>query len=182
MNFYDVYITLSHNPEAERAINSICSYCGCSNSLENLREALWKKPSRAQHMGAFPFDEETGKIYDVLWKAAAAENYSTAERIGRWIMKTLVPPADDEGMGTYGTAGNRKRTQAAPAPRYEPEPPRPRNHQEEPQHHQPPQDEEPKVEDEATREYEDENGTLIVIEEQPHREEGVTRRTNKKND
>ena len=101
MNFYDVYTTLSLNPEAEKAMTSICEYCGCMNQMETLKKALWKKPSRAQAPGAFPFDEETGKIYDVLWKAAQTENYGTFERIARGIMKVICPPAEDEGMGKF---------------------------------------------------------------------------------
>ena len=101
MNFYDVYTTLSLNPEAEHAMNSICQYCNCQNELETLKRALWKKPNRSEVSGAFPFDEETGKIYDVLWKAAQTENYSTLGKIGRTLMKLVCPPADDEGMGRF---------------------------------------------------------------------------------
>lgn len=101
MNFYDIYTTLSLNPEAERSLNSICQYIGAENELESVKTALWNKPNRAQHSGAFPFDEETGKIYDALWKAADAEHFTLAGRFGRWLMKTICPPADDEGMGFY---------------------------------------------------------------------------------
>ena len=69
--------------------------------MDTLKKALWKKPSRVELPGAFPFDEETGKIYDVLWKAAQAENYGTAEKIGRFLMRMIVPPAEDEGMGKF---------------------------------------------------------------------------------
>ena len=94
-------MTLTRNPEAETHMKSICKYCQCQNTLEELKSALHKKPNRAQHRGAFPFDEETGRIYDTLWKAADAENYTTAEKIGRWLMKIVVPPSDDEGMSAY---------------------------------------------------------------------------------
>jgi len=82
-------------------MNSICEYCGCINQLDALKKALWKKPSRVELPGAFPFDEETGKIYDVLWKAAQTENYGTAEKIGRFLMRLICPPAEDEGMGKF---------------------------------------------------------------------------------
>ena len=107
MNFYDVYHTVVLNPELESSMVSICSYLNCQNRMEDVEKALWKKPSRAEAPGAFPFSEETGKIYDALWKAAKAENYSTAERIGRWVMKFICPPADDEGMNAYFMKGNR---------------------------------------------------------------------------
>lgn len=98
MNFYDVYTTLSLNPETQQTLNKISDFLGCQNQLEPMKNALFKKPNRVQFPGAFPFDEETGKIYDTLWKAADAENYSTAGKIGRWFMKLICPPADDEGM------------------------------------------------------------------------------------
>lgn len=101
MNFYDIYVTLARNPEAETHLKNICKYCQCKNTLEELKSALHKKPNRSQHRGAFPFDEETGKIYDTLWKAADAENYTTAGKIGRWLMKMVVPPSDDEGMNAF---------------------------------------------------------------------------------
>lgn len=97
MNFYDVYTTLSINPETQQCLVKIADFLGCQNQLEPMKNALFKKPNRVQSPGAFPFDEETGKIYDTLWKAADAENYSTAGKIGRWFMKLICPPADDEG-------------------------------------------------------------------------------------
>jgi hypothetical protein len=97
MNFYDVYTTLTLVPDAAKALGSICTFLGCENELETVKKALWTKPARTAHSGAFPFDEETGRIYDSLWKAAAAENYSRAERFGRWLFRTICPPADDEG-------------------------------------------------------------------------------------
>ncbi|OHT09244.1 hypothetical protein TRFO_21885 [Tritrichomonas foetus] len=101
MNFYDVYTTLSINPETQPQLVKISEYLGCQNQLESMKEALFKKPNRAQFPGAFPFDEETGKIYDTLWKAADAENYTTAGKVGRWLMKLICPPADDEGMAAF---------------------------------------------------------------------------------
>lgn len=101
MNFYDIYTTLNINPDSQHSVETICEYCKCLNQLESLKQALWKKPSRVQMPGAFPFDEETGKIYDALWKAAQAENYSTIGKVGRWMMKLICPPADDEGMGRF---------------------------------------------------------------------------------
>ena len=89
------------NPETQPAISTICGFLGCSNDLDSVKEALFKKPSRNQHPGAFPFDEETGKIYDTLWKAADAEHYTTAGKVGRWLMKLICPPADDEGMAAF---------------------------------------------------------------------------------
>jgi hypothetical protein len=101
MNFYDVYTTLSLNPVAAEPLQAICTAVGSQNELESLKKALWKSPSRVDSPGAFPFDEQTGRIYDSLWKAAAAENYSKVERFGRWLLKTICPPADDEGMAAY---------------------------------------------------------------------------------
>lgn len=101
MNFYDVYTTLSVNPSTQDQLQQICDLVQCQNSLEPLKQALWKRPSRAEHPGMFPFDEETGRIYDSLWKAAQAENYSALGRFGRWLMRTICPPADDEGMAAY---------------------------------------------------------------------------------
>jgi len=101
MNFFDVFMTLQYNPNAEKPMISICEYLNCKNELETVKSALQKKPNRAQHIGAFPFDEETGRIYDALWKAADAENYTPAEKVGRWFMKMICPPADDEGMAGY---------------------------------------------------------------------------------
>lgn len=101
MNFYDVYTTLSLNPDTQQILDKISDFLGCQNQLEPMKNALFKKPNRAQFPGAFPFDEETGKIYDTLWKAADAENYSTAGKIGRWFMKLICPPADDEGMSAF---------------------------------------------------------------------------------
>lgn len=103
MNFYDIYTTLTINPDegTQQAMTSICEYCGCLNQLEALKKALWKKPNRVENPGAFPFSEETGKIYDALWKAAQSENYGTAEKIGRFFMRLICPPAEDEGMGKF---------------------------------------------------------------------------------
>lgn len=101
MNFYDVYTTLSINPETQQILDKIADFLGCQNQLEPMKNALFKKPNRVQFPGAFPFDEETGKIYDTLWKAADAENYSTAGKIGRWFMKLICPPADDEGKDSF---------------------------------------------------------------------------------
>lgn len=101
MNFYDVYTTLSLNPETQQTLDKIAEFLECPNQLEPMKQALFKKPNRSQFSGAFPFDEETGKIYDTLWKAADAENYSTVGKVGRWLMKLICPPADDEGMAAY---------------------------------------------------------------------------------
>jgi hypothetical protein len=97
MTFYDVYSTLSLNPLAANALTSICTLLSCPNDLESVKKALWTKPCRTELAGAFPFDEETGRIYDSLWKAAATENYSIAGRFGRWLFRTICPPAEDEG-------------------------------------------------------------------------------------
>lgn len=121
MNFYDIYTTLSLNPDAQPSMEKICEYCNCLNQLESLKQALWKKPNRVTNPGAFPFNEETGKIYDALWKAADAENYSTLGKVGRWMMKLIVPPADDEGMGRFhakyhDTPNDEYHAPAKPAP------------------------------------------------------------------
>ena len=101
MNFYDVFITLQFNPNAEKPLLNICEYLNCENQIDSMKSALQKKPSRSLLLGAFPYDDDTGKIYDVLWKAADAENYTAAEKVGRWFMKMICPPADDEGMAAY---------------------------------------------------------------------------------
>jgi hypothetical protein len=114
MNFYDVYTTLSLNPIASDALTAICKHVGSRNELESLKRALWASPSRLDSPGAFPFDEETGRIYDSLWKAAAAENYSKVERFGRWLLKTICPPADDEGMAAYHRTARQNQVQEPP--------------------------------------------------------------------
>jgi hypothetical protein len=101
MNFLDVYTTMNYIPEGIQALDTICTYLGCINERETLKRALWGHCSRVEHPGMFPFDEQTGRIYDSLWKAAAAENYSTAERIARWILQRVCPPADDEGPESF---------------------------------------------------------------------------------
>ena len=101
-NYYDVYTTLMvADEDTKLALEKICDFCKCPNDMETLKKALWKKPSRVENPGAFPFDENTGKIYDVLWRAAQKENYGTAEKIGRFLMKLICPPAEDEGMGRF---------------------------------------------------------------------------------
>jgi hypothetical protein len=116
MNFYDVYGTLSLNPVASDAMEAICKHVGSKNELESLKRALWAAPSRVDSPGAFPFNEETGRIYDSLWKAAAAENYSKVERFGRWLFKTICPPADDEGMAAYHRTARQNQVQEPPKP------------------------------------------------------------------
>ena len=100
-NYYDIYTTISLNPETQKPLNTICEFLQCPVQMEPLEKALWKKGNRIQNPGAFPFDDETGKIYDVLWKAAESENYSTLTRIGRWLVKSICPPASDEGMAAF---------------------------------------------------------------------------------
>ncbi|KAH0796036.1 hypothetical protein GPJ56_000104 [Histomonas meleagridis] len=176
MNFYDVYTTLSYNPDMERPLNQICEYLGCRNTLEELKQALFKKPSRAQFGGAFPFDEETGRIYDALWKAADAENYSTATKIGRWIMKTICPPADDEGMGAYHMKPRSnyesREPEEVPQQQYEPTPKSETNY------------ETPLHNDNDKWEIEDDADDIIVVDAKPKPSKNtVTKRTtNKKGD
>jgi hypothetical protein len=123
MNFYDVYTTLSLNPVATESLNTICQFLNCRNELELVKQALWQRPARLQSPGAFPFDDQTGRIYDSLWKAAAAENYSKLERFGRWLFRTVCPPADDEGMAAF----HRKAKPTGPD-----EPPKPARREESP--------------------------------------------------
>jgi hypothetical protein len=101
MNFYDVYTTMTYIPEGEKALTEICTFLQCQNERETLKQALWRSSSRAENPGIFPFDAETGRIYDSLWKAAATENYSPVQKVARWILKTLCPPADDEGPESF---------------------------------------------------------------------------------
>ena len=125
MNFYDVYTTLSLNPSTQTQLQQICDFVQSPNSLDSLKKALWKRPSRAEHPGMFPFDEETGRIYDSLWKAAQAENYSMMGRLGRWLMSAICPPADDEGMAAYHRKARSSPSVAEDPSRYdyqEPEP------------------------------------------------------------
>ena len=100
-NYYDIYTTISLNPESQKPLQTICDFLQCPQQMEPLEKALWKKGSRIQNPGAFPFDNDTAKIYDVLWKAAESENYSTLTRIGRWLVKSICPPASDEGMAAF---------------------------------------------------------------------------------
>lgn len=101
MNFFDVFTTMKVNPATQKSLQDICQFVGSPVELESLKKALWKQPSRVEHSGMFPFNEETGRIYDALWKAAQSENYSTVERFGRWLLKAICPPADDEGMAAF---------------------------------------------------------------------------------
>ena len=166
----------------EQPLNSICEYLGCRNTLEDLKQALFKKPSRAQFGGAFPFNEETGKIYDVLWKAADAENYSTATKIGRWIMKTICPPADDEGMGAYHKKASsdyyRRDLEEAPQQQVK------KYDESAPQTAQPePSYEPPTNGDSADRWEIEDDAEDIVFEAKPKPSNNVTKRkTNKKED
>jgi hypothetical protein len=117
MNFFDVYTTLALNPTAAEPLAAICRFVACENAIEPLKRGLWRHPSRIDSPGAFPFDEATGRIYDSLWKAASAENYSRLERFGRWLMKTVCPPADDEGMAAYHRRPGAPPDAPAPPPR-----------------------------------------------------------------
>jgi hypothetical protein len=101
MNFCDIYLTMTYIPDGVKALNTICTFLGCANDRDTLKQALWGRCSRVEHPGMFPFDEETGRIYDSLWKAAAAENYSTPVRLARWFLRTICPPADDEGPESF---------------------------------------------------------------------------------
>jgi hypothetical protein len=121
MNFYDIYTTISLNPECERSMRAICEYLKCKNELETVKKALWKSPSMVELRGAFPFDTETANIYCSLWKAASAENYSRAEKFGRWLLRTVCPPADDEGMAAF----HRRAKPALQPDNFEPEPQKP---------------------------------------------------------
>lgn len=168
MNFYDVYTTLSRNPETSSSLDKISDYLKCPNTLETLKQALFKKPSRSQYGGAFPFDEETGKIYDTLWKAADAENYSAATRFGRWLMKTICPPADDEGMNAFYLRGDASDNVVVT-------------------HEASRDDDDYIVNDEVNEqpnEKEDNEDDIIVVEEKPKQKADtiVQRKTNKKDD
>ena len=122
MNFYDVYTTLSVNPSTQKPLQEVCEFLKSPNSLEPLKKELWKWPARSESPGMYPFDEETGRIYDALWKAAQAENYSALTRFGRWLMKTICPPADDEGMAAYHRRAKMNSPVETEEDHYQPEP------------------------------------------------------------
>lgn len=167
MNFFDVFTTMSVNPATQKPLQDICQFIGVPVELETLKKALWKQPARHEHPGMFPFNEETGRIYDALWKAAQSENYSTMERIGRWLLKAICPPADDEGMAAF------HRKAKATTPEY-----------------RAPEPEEPVKQEIITPNENPQNGggdwdvsddeqNNIVIETKPHKNDDVVKRSKK---
>jgi len=51
MSYYDVYTTLSLGPSTPKPPQDVCDHVKCTNNLEDLKKALWKRPSRADHPG-----------------------------------------------------------------------------------------------------------------------------------